>query len=114
MKTEFCNNVLIIVLESTYTIETIAEITALAEFDEKLNDVRHIIVDCTNLEFFDNGGGEVFLLRKHKFIENILFCGLNKTLEPVMNFFSQEWFQENIKNFPTKEDALDFINKSPA
>jgi hypothetical protein len=108
----FEDYVLILTLNQAYTVETISEVMSLVESKERLKHIKHVIIDCSKLEDLDNFGGEIFLLKKNFNLKSFLFCGLKTLLEPVMNFFSQKWFQDNIVNYATRQEAMTFIKNS--
>ncbi len=107
----FVDNILIISLPHTYGVITISEIMNLVETNE-LKNTQNTVIDCSELEILDSFGGEVFLLKKNYNMKYFLFCGVKSVVEPILNVFSQDFFQEDIVNFPTQKDAIDFIKKN--
>ena len=105
-------DILIVVLGKAYTVETIEQVMELARSKEMFTDVTNVIVDCEKLEFIDSGGGELFLLKKPATVKNLLFCGLDSKLEPVFNFLSKEWFNDEIRAFSNRDDAIKFIRET--
>ena len=109
METQILDDILVVVLGKTYTVETIEQVMSLVRADEIFENIRNVIIDCTNLEFIDNGGGELFLLKRPATVENLLFCGLASKLKPILNFLAKEWFNEEIRTFPSRDEAIKFI-----
>ncbi|MCB0259481.1 MAG: hypothetical protein KDH97_01505 [Calditrichaeota bacterium] len=112
IKIKLNDGIMILRLNEIYTIHTIKEVIDFAESKEyQLQNVEHIIIDCEALQYFEDGGGELFLLRKNKHLKDFLFSGLDESLKPIMDIFSQDWFGETIVNFPTEDAAIKFIKE---
>jgi anti-anti-sigma regulatory factor len=114
LKTDIVKNTLIVTLGKLYSNDTISDIVKLDK-SEKIHDVENIIIDCTNLQGLDSVGPELFLMRsKFKKIDqnrNFVFCGLNKDGEETFNYFAQGCGYESIINFPSLDEALNFVRK---
>ncbi len=115
LKAEIVENMLIVTLGELYSNDTISDIVKLDK-SEKTHNVESIIIDCTNLQGLDSMGPELFLMRakfkkagEHR---NFVFCGLNKDGEDTFNYFAQGCGYENIINFSTLNEALNFVRKN--
>lgn len=113
VKIESKGEIVIVGLEKTYSNDTIYDMMKFAK-SEVLKNAKHVIVDCTKLEAIDSMGTELFKIRDD-FIaaggEHFYFSGLDEMGEEAINGFGSASGYQPIRNFPSVEEAIEFIKK---
>lgn len=112
-KTEKRGNIAIVSLGKVYGNDTISDIMKFVK-SEVLKDARYVIIDCTKLEAIDSMGTELFMVRD-KFIDAggqyFFLSGLDEIGDETINGFGSASGYEPIRNFPTLDEAIRFIEQ---
>jgi len=113
-KIETRDDIAIVSLGKIYGNDTISDIMKFAK-SEVLKGARYVIIDCTKLEAIDSMGTELFIVRDH-FIgtrgQYFFLSGLDEVGNETINGFGSASGHITIRNFPTLDEAIRFIEST--
>ncbi len=112
VRSEFINDVLVVVLGQVYSNDTIAGLMNILE-SEVVKTAKHIVVDCSNLKEIDSMGTELFLLRERmkKKKGRLLFSALHKDAENTMNLLGKASGYSVVENFKSLDEAIGKLDR---